>query len=57
MTTTPVSPPPVQISISKLACPVCGRHLGETTAPAGSTVTVKCRRCDKWRRIELRFAA
>jgi len=41
-------PPPV---VHKLHCPVCRRHLGETTAAIGATVTMKCDGCKRWRPV------
>jgi hypothetical protein len=46
---TVVARPPVK----PLLCPVCRRHLGTTTAPVGSLVTVKCgsKECKRWRHV------
>jgi hypothetical protein len=42
--------PPV---IRKLICPKCGRHLGETDAPVGTSTVIKCGGCNKWRMVTI----
>jgi hypothetical protein len=45
------NPSPEPSVKTELLCPVCRRHLGETTAAPGAMVTMKCEGCKRWRPV------
>lgn len=51
MVTVALPKPGPEPQVKQLLCPVCRRHLGETTAAPGTTVTMKCMGCKRWRPV------